>query len=290
MPDAHATQVDLGVVAAEVLSAGFVRVSSPWDSVELAWSYARAVFQEAARRDAIAAGMPPLRVVGEFTVPARNTRQRDFQALHLDFGIPLAPDRPVDVARFTALYIDPDRASTSAVTRIVSLPSLLGQRAWVAPERLLQRLARYRDANANDCAQTGAAYVEGIFARLVEAADGSQTLPRSGDRGFLCGMEFNSVEQERDHFAARGLNLDAAEQHVRLSPGQLLLLDNLATAHGRLGARRPLELHQLCVGFPNLDVSKQEVLLKRVLHAFEPPTSPRWRPAVSQGFARKRPR
>jgi hypothetical protein len=67
--------------------------------------------------------------------------------------------------------------------------------------------------------------------------------PRFNDAGFMCGMEFESVGQERDHFAERGLALDMVEPRVVLGPGQLLLLDNLATARGRLGLRKRLELH-----------------------------------------------
>ncbi len=47
---------------------------------------------------------------------------------------------------------------------------------------------------------------------------------------------------ERKHFAERGLDREAAEQLVRLDPGELLLIDHLATAHGRLGIGEPLEL------------------------------------------------
>jgi hypothetical protein len=78
-------------------------------SKELAGSYARAVFQEAAREDTIGAGMPPLSVVGQFNLPPPGARGRDFQALHMDFGLPVVPDCPSDAARFTALYVDRDR-------------------------------------------------------------------------------------------------------------------------------------------------------------------------------------
>jgi len=261
-------QLDRSAAAADLLDTGFVHLRVTQDSKELAWSCARGVFREAAQEDAIGAGMPPLGVVGQFTVPPPGALRRDFQALHMDFGLPIVPDCPSDVARFTALYIDRDCASTTALTRIVPLRRLLRQRAWVESGLLLERLRRYGEANASDGVERSAGYVEGIFARLVEAADDSPTLPSSGDRDFLCGMEFDSIAQERDHFAERGLDLDAVEQRVLLSPGQLLLLDNLGTAHGRLGVRRPLELHQLCVGFPSLDSDQTVRLLVRVLGAF----------------------
>jgi hypothetical protein len=241
--------------AAELSSAGFAHVRAPHDSRDVAWSRARAVFGEAARDDPLGAGMPSLFVVGQFTIPPPSARRRDFQALHLDFGLPVVSGAS-DVARFTAVYVDPDRAPT-AVTRIVPLRALLEQRAWAKREVLVERLRRYGDANAP---------VEGILARLVEAVDGSPTLPRSG--AALCGLELDSLAHERDHFADRGLDLDAVEQRILLRPGELLLLDNLATAHGRLGVRKPLELHQLCVGFRDLDGATQSVLLRRVLGAF----------------------
>jgi hypothetical protein len=265
VPRSQPVPVDRSAAAEELLSAGFVCLSVPRDSEENAWSWARAVFCEAAREDALGAGMPPLGVVGQFTIPPAGARCRDFQTLHLDFGLPLSPEQPTHVARFTALYVDRDRAP-NARTRIVPLDGLLGQRAWVEPELLLERLRRYARTNAGTECRGG--YVEGILARLVEAADDTPTLPRSADAGFLCGMEFESLAHERDHFAERGLDLEAVEQRVVLGPGQMLLLDNLATAHGRLGVREPLELHQLCVGFRNLAFSEQSVLLRRVLEAF----------------------
>jgi hypothetical protein len=273
VPESQPVRVDRSAVAAELLEVGFVLLPAPHENKELAWSCARSVFHEAAREDAIGADMPPLGVVGHFTVPPPGAPRRDFQTLHMDFGLPVVPECPNDVARFTALYVDRDRAPT-ALTRVVSLRRLLSQRAWVEPELLLERLRTYGEMNARP-EERRAGYVEGIFARLVEAADDSPTLPPSGDAGFLCGMEFASLAQERAHFAERGLDLDAVEQRVQLGPGQLLLLDNLATTHGRLGVRKPLELHQLCVGFPGLDVSRQSVLLHRVLRTFSSKSRPR---------------
>ncbi len=270
MPESQLIQADRSTAAAALLDVGFVHLSAPYDTEELAWSCAQDIFEEAASEDAIGSGMPPFAVVGHFTIPPPDAHSRDFQTLHIDFGLPVVPDRQTDVARFTALYVDRDRSPTTALTRIVPLRRLLSQRAWVEPELLLERLRRYGNANARVDLERQAGYVEGILARLVEAVDDSPTLPRSTDAGFLCGMEFESLAQEQAHFAERGLDLEAVEQRVLLGPGQLLLLDNLATAHGRLGVRRSLELHQLCVGFRNLEICEQSVLLGRVLNAFSP--------------------
>lgn len=244
--------------AAELLDAGFVHLRARHECKKAAWSCARAVFREAARADGLGAGMGPLAVVGEFRLPPPDARRRDFQALHIDFGLPVVPGGPTDAARFTALYVDHDRPRTDASTRLVPLREFLGQRAWAETDVLVERLRGYGGAAAG--------YVEGILARLVEAADGSPTLPPAGH--VLCGMEFETLVQERDHFAERGLDLDAVERRVRLAPGELLMFDNLATAHGRVGLRGPLELRQLCVGFRGLDAAAQSVLLRRVVGAF----------------------
>jgi len=109
---------------------------------------------------------------------------------------------------------------------------------------------------------------------LIEAADDSPELPRPGAEQ-LCGMEFTSPSEERDHLLQRGLDIGSVEQRIRLGPGELLLLDNLATAHGRLGARDPLELNQRCVGYPTLDARRQAILLRRILDSFRGGTSSR---------------
>jgi len=245
-----------------------VHLRGPHEHAACAWRTARTVFAAATPYDAIGIDMPALEVVGEFTLPPPGVEQPAFQPLHIDFGLPIESDE-VDVARFTALYIELDHPPTSARTRLVQLRCLLGQRVWVEPPALRARLREYGRR------QTGTGrYVEGILARLVEAADSSPDLPATGTDGFLCGMEFSSRADERAHLLARGLELDGAEQQVLLEPGELLLFDNLATAHGRLGVRPPLELHQLCVGYPDLDVRSQHMLLERVLDAFSASNRP----------------
>ena len=219
----------------------------------------------AAQNDPIGSDMPPLEVVGEFTVPPAGALRREFQTLHIDFGLPIQSREAIAIARFTALYVDARHPPTAASTRVVQLRDLLSQRAWPERPRLLAKLTRY---GANGHAKAG--YVEGILARLVEAADGCSSLPSTADTSFLCGMEFASLAEERAHYTRHGLELDAVEHRIRLDAGELLVFDNLATAHGRTGTRAPEELNQLCVGYRQLDVTRQHTLMQRVLGAFEP--------------------
>jgi hypothetical protein len=257
--------IDSAPLAAQLIGEGFVHLRELHEHPTLAWQTARSVFDAAAPGDAIGAGMPSLELVGEFALPPPGLPQRAFQALHIDFGLPITSRRAVDVARFTALYIDAGHPPTSARTRLVALRRLLAQRNWVDRQAMRARLRRYGSLQVGD-----EDYLEGILARLVEAADASPSLPCTGEPGFLCGLEFASRAEERVHLSGRGLELDGIEAQVSLQPGELLLFDNLATAHGRLGTRAPLELHQRCLGYPRLGVARQHVLLDRVLGAFWP--------------------
>jgi len=251
------------ICAVELLDCGFVHLREQCASKSAAWTTAREVFADARRPDAIGADMPPLEDVGEFTVPPADALRRDFQTLHIDFGLPIEAEEPLDIARFTALYVDPRHPPTTALTRVVPLRPLLQQRAWSPRSTLLTNLRRYGRP-----APVGAGYVEGILARLVEAADNCAALPPTTAPNFLCGMEFATLAEERAHFARHSLELDDVEHRVHLRPGELLLFDNLTTAHGRTGTRRPEELHQLCVGYRRLEGARQRTLLLRVLDAF----------------------
>jgi hypothetical protein len=163
------------------------------------------------------------------------------------------------VSRFTALYLDGHRPGSGSATRIVPLRALLSQRPWPARTVLAGRLCR----DAGD-----GTVVEGILARIIEAADQSRDLPARDADGFLCGMEFSALEQERAYFARHGMRLAEAEEEIVLSRGELLLFDNLATAHGRRGRRETGELHQLCIGFGSLDLAGQATVLDWILAGF----------------------
>ena len=250
----------LAVVAAALAGRGVVRVPGCWPDHAAAWGTALRITERARDLDPLYAGLPGLEVVGEFTLPPPGVVQRDFQALHFDYGVPKLAGPPVAVAQFTALYLDGHQAGSGSATRIVPLRPLLSQRPWPARAVLAGRLR----GDADD-----GTLVEGILARIIEAADQSRDLPDRDADGFLCGMEFSTLDEERRYFARHGMHLAAAEEEIVLSGGELLLFDNLATAHGRRGRRGPGELHQLCIGFGSLDLTGQAGLLDRILAGFD---------------------
>jgi hypothetical protein len=242
---------------------GVARIAGPFTRIDQAWSEARLVV------DAVTDCEPPLAIVGDFVIPsAGGPPSREFQTLHFDFGLPLVPVLPADVARFTALHIPAEMPASAAVTRLVPLRPLLADRPWPELDELVQRLASYgRSHGARDDA---VGYTEGSLARVIEAAlGGCPVLPSvKTAREFLCGAEFHSVVDELEFFSERGFRVEAVELDVRLLPGELLIFDNLALAHGRRGIRRPGELHQRVFGHPLLPVEEQAQVRDRVLTAF----------------------
>lgn len=178
--------------------AGFAFVPGPFTDVESAWAAADEIVERAAESDA------PAVVIGEFVVPPPDgAPSREFQTLHIDFGLPLIPDGPVDVARYTALHIRADSAPAGAATRLVSLRSLLSMAQWSARDVLLQRFAAYGESHGAWESERG--YVEGSLARIVEAAQGAPPVLPSvkTTAGFRCGLEFADLDAELAFFAKR---------------------------------------------------------------------------------------
>jgi hypothetical protein len=245
---------------------GFAWIDGDFETSEEAFHAARALI------DAhwTAHGVAPLSVIGDFVIPPAEGRQtRDFQTLHFDFGLPLDPKVEHDLARYTALYVARGAVGVSAVTRLVPLVALLSQRAWPAREELIRRLIAYgRTHGAWDDAR---GYVEGSLARVIEAAAASQLLPSVKiDPDFLCGMEFDNPGSESAFLARHGLDTEHVQVDVALRPGDLLVFDNLALAHGRRGTRRPGELRQWVFGQTRVSPAVQCQLRDRVLDAFGP--------------------
>ena len=244
---------------------GFMLVDEGFDTAAAAFEVARAVIEDDYDGD----GLGPLSIIGDFVLPpAEGPKTRDFQTLHFDFGLPLHPKVDQDVARYTALHIPVEAPDVSALTRLVPLGALLQQRAWPAPTELLENLVTY--GRTHGAWDDTLGYVEGSLARIIEAAAGSTPdLPSVKlNRDFLCGLEFDSLRAEVAFFAQHGLRVRDVAVDIALRPGELLIFDNLAVAHGRRGTRAPGELHQRVFGHAGLAPVTQRELRARVLSAF----------------------
>jgi hypothetical protein len=249
-------EVDPGPLAERLVEESFVVLPGQFAGPEAAWTAADPVLLAAAAEDSVGPPCLELEVLSTYSLPVTGSVQRDFQVLHIDFGIPLALSPVADVARYTVLCIDASARGSGAVTRLVPFRALSKQRTWPAPG-LLAGLLRNRPTDPDS--------TEGVLARIVEAADGSTALPDKRLPGFLCGMEFDSLEAEYAFLEAHGLDVASIEQRVILRPGQVLILDNLACAHGRSGKRDDLELHQRCLGFAGMSRLDQSAVLRLVL-------------------------
>jgi hypothetical protein len=245
----------------ELEQLGCAWVRDGFETAADAFAAARALIDVRCRVD----GVAHLDVIGEFVLPPMDAAQtRAFQTLHFDFGLPVNPVLAHDVGLYTALYIPADFGKVSAVTRLVPLAALLGQRAWPSRSEVLARLVAYgRTHGAWDDAR---GYVEGSLARFVEAAGGSPRLPSvKAEPDFLCGTEFDSLGAEVAFFVRHSLDVEAVQVEVALSPGELLVFNNFAVAHGRRGVRLPGELRQRVFGERGLAVAGQRKLRDRVL-------------------------
>jgi hypothetical protein len=266
--DPQPGQSDLADHAGSLARAGFTLIERQAASSSAAHATALPICREAAGLDPWPNPSPPLQVVGEFVIPADSAQARDFQVFHFDFGLPLDPREPRDLAHYTVLFVLDDSARPQAVTRLVNLRLLLAQRPWPDEEELARRFAEY--GRSHGAWNSSSGYSEGILGRLVEAAHGrAPALPSvSANADFLCGTEFAGVDDERQFLAEHGLDLGRAVTEVKLEPGQMMIFDNLQIAHGRLGRRQARELHQLVLGYRALDTAGQLQVRKRILGAF----------------------
>jgi Taurine catabolism dioxygenase TauD, TfdA family len=255
--------------AAALSDHGFWLADGNFSTRDGAFEAARAVVGRRCTGD----GVEPLPVIGDFVIPPLDgVASRDFQTLHFDFGLPLVPVVAQDVARYTALYITRSAAGVSARTRLVPLIALLRRREWPERSELLARFVAYGQTHGAWDDSRG--YSEGSLARVIEAALAvSPLLPSvKADPDFLCGMEFNSLSAEHAFFRRHGLDVEAVTVDVALRPGQLMIFDNLALAHGRRGCRQPGELHQRVFGHRQLSPVEQRAPRERVLSAFYSPS------------------
>jgi hypothetical protein len=249
----------------ELDSNGFIRIAGPLRTRRDADEVAAALVD----RCRLGHGLPPMSIIGEFVVPPLDAGEtRDFQTLHFDFGLPIDPKIEREVARYTALYVPADVAGVQAVTRLVPLAPLLAQRSWPTPGELVDRLISYGRTHGSWDDKQG--YIEGSFARIIDgvAAWPSPLLPSvKANPDFLCGLEFDSVVAELAFFERHGLHVEDVEISVDLQPGELLVFDNLALAHGRRGTRKPRELRQRMFG-QRLGPASQRNVRGSVLAAF----------------------
>ncbi|HEY5428248.1 MAG TPA: hypothetical protein VIK04_03965 [Solirubrobacteraceae bacterium] len=122
---------------------GFVWMQSAFAAPAEAFATSQALIEECSASN----GQDALSVIGNFILPPPDGAvSRSFQTLHFDFGLPVRPLRGQDVARYTALSVPQSAVGVTAVTRLVPLPALLGQRRWSDRATLVRNLQAYGES------------------------------------------------------------------------------------------------------------------------------------------------
>jgi hypothetical protein len=178
---------------------------------------------------------------------------RTFQALHFDMGQPLVPDWSQSLYLVLALFRPPDSQPSIAETRVVHLPRLLAQRKFgarsIVQERLIDYVRRFGDGWVEP--QAVNTHRLACLARFLDAVTGRHEL--TGCIDYTTGQWFSEngcdgEAAEAEYYRTCGLDIRSAEERIRIGPGELLIVDNIRCAHGRVGPRTPREIYQLLYG------------------------------------------
>lgn len=213
------------------------------------------------RRYGPAPGRGPGVVLPPKRIPScREMTGATFQALHFDFGAPLhrpEGERQFDCS-FVAIYRSPDGPDASAETRVVQVADLVcamapGDRIAIS-SRLPTYAARHSDGwSEPEPHRTGRI---ACLARFLDCLNPQPELDHFFDQGTWAWFRdgepspagADELERERAWFARWGVPLVDLEHRARLRPGDLLIVDNVRCAHGRVGPRTLGEVHQIIVG------------------------------------------
>lgn len=176
--------------------------------------------------------------------------------MHFDLGHPLFPRHPADLCLYVALYLPADGRPSAAATRVAAIDAFRRTGGWGSVAGIERRLRRYAQSHGSSWDWEGdSGHRVSCFARIIDALcaphrlTNFRTTPR--DRWYeasAAGHEFQSLEAERAYYASCGIVLGDIEEQVVLRPGQLLVINNVRSVHGRVGRRVPGEVCQFVVG------------------------------------------
>ncbi len=201
-----------------------------------------------------------------------------YQVHHFDMGHPLTQQPNQPLIAYVGLYLPADSSPVTARTRLLDLWGLVrhfGLYPWEAADRLEAYAAAHGDGwidAAGTYHNTGRL---ACLARVIDALSGRHELADIIDRPV--GQWF-SPERSLDEFEAHGLetafylqhgiNMPTSEVEVTLEPGQLLIIDNVRIAHGRIGQRQERELYSFMWGLPEAtpaDISAVRTCISELL-------------------------
>ncbi len=254
-------------IARELRDAGFA-VCHELPTVHQAFTLAMSALAELGKRQPYSSlGFGEFRLAKADRIPVcESMKITRFQCLHFDYGLPVLPWGQQALYGAVALYKPLGSEPSSSQTRIVHLSVLKKATESLTRGEVGRRLREYVSAHGDgwrepEPANTGRI---SILLRFLDAIFGRQrfaSLIESDSSNFLgdaipgSGLPTPGLEQERMLLGEFGIDLDSVEQRVCLAPGDMLLFDNIATIHGRVGRRQPRELWQMLFGLPNLSAA-----------------------------------
>ena len=198
-----------------------------------------------------------------------------YQVLHLDMGQPIISNIPQDMYLITALYREKAKSQTTAKTRIMNLLGFFKHSRWGNKKQIEKRLINYAQKYGD-----GWSYPEkfntqrlACFARVVDAVadttDLSQDIDKTMGQWFRDKERLDvdeSMKNEYEFYARKGINLGDYETFIQLKPGQVLLFDNTRVAHGRAGKRNAKEVWQIMYGVHNATPEDIDRFRKHFVH------------------------
>lgn len=202
--------------------------------------------------------------------------ETSFQALHFDMGQPMFSEEPQNMFMITGLFIPKKETPKTAKTRVINIRGLFndskkfGTKKEVE-EKIVDYVKKYGDGWAypdkvNTCRIS-------CFARVVDAVAGTNELADYFDKTMAQWFQDPnnkdggaSKVMEKKFYAERGIDLDSIEEDIVIKPGQLLIVDNMRTAHGRIGKRNAKETWQFMYGVSNATPSEIGTFRKELVN------------------------
>jgi hypothetical protein len=192
-------------------------------------------------------------------------------------GQPLVSCSTQTLYLIVGLYRSPEAGETTAFTRVVFVPELLRQRGWPPVAEVERRLLRYVEAHGDGWYRPEPlnTFRLACFARVLDAVTEAHELTDYVDK--TTGDWFSDQAQRDGSIGMRneaafyrrcGVDLAAVEEQVRLSAGDLLVIDNVRAVHGRFGKRRPQELFQFLYGVRSGNLADIDAIRAFLVGAF----------------------
>jgi len=219
--------------------------------------------------------LPKIQLAKKDEIPVcDDSVETSFQALHFDMGQPMMSLEPQNMFLITGLYIAAGQTPKTAATRVINLRGLLKDPKFGTVEEIDEKILGYVKKHGD-----GWTYPDKVntfriscFARIMDAVAGTEELADYFDKSMAQWFQdpdnkngHHSKDGEKEFYAKRGIDLDTIEEDLVLKPGEILVVDNMRTAHGRIGKRDARETLQFMYGVSDAAPSEIDQFRKQLV-------------------------